>query len=206
MEIKAAQAAIEAILFASGEAVPAERLADALEIDRGTVRRLASSLADRVNSSGGGLEIIHTEDSYQLVTRSEYASLIRRALDIRRNMPLSQASMEALAIVAYSQPVTRGYIEEIRGVDCSGIISTLLGKGLIEEHGRLDVPGRPILYGTTQNFLRCFGLGSLSDLPQVRDEPVDEKRTNTAPQGAGTGGQAGGQTGAKAEERGEDGE
>jgi segregation and condensation protein B len=168
MEIKSAQAAIEAILFASGEPVPVERLIDALEIDKQTVRRLLSMIEERINSLQGGLCLIRTEDAYQLTTRPEYAEYIRRALDIKRNMPLSQAAMEALAIVAYSQPVTKGYIEEVRGVDCSGIMSNLVAKGLIEEQGRLEVPGRPILYGTTPDFLRCFGLASISELPPVQ--------------------------------------
>lgn len=175
MEIRSAQAAIEAILFASGEAVPIERLVDALEIDKQTVRRLLSDLGERINGINGGVKLIRAEDSYQLVSREEYASYVRRALDIKRNMPLSQAALEALAITAYNQPVTKSYIEEVRGVDCSGIIASLTGKGLIEECGRLDVPGRPILYATTPNFLRCFGLSSLSELPAAETlEAVSE--------------------------------
>jgi segregation and condensation protein B len=180
MEIKSAQAAIEAILFASGDPVPVERLADALEMDKQTVRKLAAALAEDVNSGGGGLFVAHMDDAYQLTTRTEYASFIRRALEIRRNTPLSQAAMEALAVVAYSQPVTKGYIEEVRGVDCSGIISTLLNRGLIEERGRLEVPGRPILYGTTDNFLRCFGLTTISDLPEVRQEDETPEQADEA--------------------------
>lgn len=180
MEIKSAQAAIEAILFASGEPVPVERLIDALEIDKQTVRRLISLIEERINSSQGGLCLIRTEDAYQLTTRHEYAQFIRRALDIKRNMPLSSASMEALAIVAYSQPVTRSYIDEVRGVDCSGIMSNLVAKGLIEERGRLEVPGRPILYGTTPDFLRCFGLASLSELTPVQQLTVQDPEAAAA--------------------------
>jgi segregation and condensation protein B len=180
MEIKSAQAAIEAILFASGEPVPVERLIDALEIDKQTVRRLLSMIEERINSLQGGLCLIRTEDAYQLTTRPEYAEYIRRALDIKRNMPLSQAAMEALAIVAYSQPVTKGYIEEVRGVDCSGIMSNLVAKGLIEEQGRLEVPGRPILYGTTPDFLRCFGLASISELPPVQGLTAQEPEAAAA--------------------------
>ena len=180
MEIKSAQAAIEAILFASGEPVPVERLIDALEIDKQTVRRLLSMIEERINSLQGGLCLIRTEDAYQLTTRPEYAEYIRRALDIKRNMPLSQAAMEALAIVAYSQPVTKGYIEEVRGVDCSGIMSNLVAKGLIEEQGRLEVPGRPILYGTTPDFLRCFGLASISELPPVQELTAREPEATAA--------------------------
>lgn len=180
MEIKSAQAAIEAILFASGEPVPVDRLVDALEIDRQTVRKLIAVLEERINGGQGGLCIIRTEDAYQLTTRAEYAAYVRRALDIKRNMPLSQAAMEALAVVAYNQPVTKGYIEEIRGVDCSGIMASLSAKGLIEERGRLEVPGRPILYGTTQDFLRCFGLASLSDLPCVQDDSATDEEVSAS--------------------------
>jgi segregation and condensation protein B len=174
MEIKSAQAAIEAILFASGDPVPVERLVDALEIDKQTVRRLIAMIEERINIAQGGLCLIRTEDAYQLTTRAEYASYIRRALDIKRNMPLSQAAMEALAVVAYNQPVTRGYIDEVRGVDCAGVMSSLVAKRLIEERGRLEVPGRPILYGTTPDFLRCFGLASLSELPPVEELMIQE--------------------------------
>jgi segregation and condensation protein B len=180
MEIKSAQAAIEAILFASGDPVPVERLVDALEIDRQTVRRLISVIEERVNGSQGGLCLIRTEDAYQLTTRPEYAQYVRRALDIKRSMPLSPASMEALAIVAYSQPVTKAYIEEVRGVDCAGLISNLLSKGLIEEQGRLEVPGRPILYCTTPDFLRCFGLASLSELTPVEELTAREPEAAAA--------------------------
>ena len=163
MEIKTAQAAIEAILFASGEPVPADRIAEALEIDKQTVRRLLSLLEEKYGE--GGIRLIRVGEAWQMGTREEYASYIRSVLDIRRNTPLSQAAMEALAVVAYHQPVTRSYIEEVRGVDCSGIVSTLVNHGLIEECGRLDVPGKPILYATTADFLRCFGLSSLEELP-----------------------------------------
>ena len=179
MEIKSAQAAIEAILFASGEPVPVERIIDALEIDRQTVRKLLATIEERINGSKSGLCLIRTEDAYQLTTRPEYAEYVRRALDIKRNMPLSQAAMEVLSIVAYRQPVTKGYIEEVRGVDCSGTISNLAAKGLIDERGRLEVPGRPILYGTTPDFLRCFGLASVSDLPPV-EEPAGQAQESAA--------------------------
>ena len=179
MEIKSAQAAIEAILFASGEPVPVERIIDALEIDRQTVRKLLATIEERINGSKSGLCLIRTEDAYQLTTRPEYAEYVRRALDIKRNMPLSQAAMEVLSIVAYRQPVTKGYIEEVRGVDCSGTISNLAAKGLIDERGRLEVPGRPILYGTTTDFLRCFGLASVSDLPPV-EEPAGQAQESAA--------------------------
>ncbi len=168
MEVKTAQAAMEAILFASGDPVPAERLAAVLAIDRKTVDRLLKVLEQKWNS-GGGIRLIRMGDAWQMTTREEFSSYVRSALDMRRNTPLSQAAMEVLAVVAYHQPVTRGYIDEVRGVDCSGTVSSLAEKGLIAECGRLDVPGRPILYGTTADFLRCFGLSSLDELPPIAE-------------------------------------
>lgn len=168
MEVKTAQAAMEAILFASGDPVPAERLAAVLAIDRKTVDRLLKVLEQKWNS-GGGIRLIRMGDAWQMTTREEFSSYVRSALDMRRNTPLSQAAMEVLAVVAYHQPVTRGYIDEVRGVDCSGTVSSLAEKGLIAECGRLDVPGRPILYGTTADFLRCFGLSSLGELPPIAE-------------------------------------
>ena len=165
MEIKEYKAAIEAILFANGEPIGADRLAELLELDEETVHRLAGDLMSEINTRSGGIAMVRLDEQYQLCTRKEYAELIRRALDIRRNTPLSQAAMEVLAIIAYNQPVTKAFIEQVRGVDCSGIIATLIQRELIEECGRLDAPGRPILYQTTPNFLRCFGLSSLDELP-----------------------------------------
>lgn len=181
MDIKTIEAAIEAILFASGEPVPAERLAQALEIDRATVVKIASVLMEETDAAGGGTQIVRMDDAYQMTTRPEYAPYVRKALDIRRDAPLSQAAMEVLAVVAYRQPVTRAYVEQVRGVDCSGTITSLAAKDLIEEQGRLDVPGRPILYGTSLNFLRCFGLGSLRDLPPVEQAPAAQPAGEETP-------------------------
>lgn len=172
MDIKTIEAAAEAVLFAAGEPVPTERLAQVLEVDRDTVDKLLSNMASRRSEDGSGLKLVRVENNWQLVTKAEFAPYIRQVLEIRRNTPLSQAAMEILAIVAYSQPVTHGYIDEVRGVDCSGTIGSLLQKGLIEERGRMDVPGKPIVYGTTLHFLQCFGLKSLSELPQL---PAEEK-------------------------------
>lgn len=179
MEVKTAQAAMEAILFASGDPVPPERLAEVLHLDRKTVDRLLQVLAEKWNSSGG-IRLIRVDTAWQMTTREEYAEYVRSALDIRRNTPLTQAAMEVLAVVAYHQPVTRGYIDEVRGVDCSGTVTSLMEKRLVAECGRLDVPGRPILYGTTPDFLRCFGLSSLDELPPLRETVSAE---GTAPVG-----------------------
>lgn len=180
MELKHLEAAIEAVLFASGEPVPADRLAQALETDRATVQKLLSLMMEKREAENFGVEIIRVDDCYQMATKLDYAGPIHRAMDIRRNLPLTPAAMETLAIIAYNQPVTKGYIEKVRGVDSGGTVSSLEAKGLIEERGRLDVPGRPILYGTTLNFLRCFNLKTLNDLPKV--EAVDGPGTGESEQ------------------------
>ena len=174
MEIKQYQAAIEAILFASGEPVPVSRLALALELDEETTRRIAEDWAQDVNTREGGMTALRLDDQYQLCSSKEYAGYVRKAMDIRRNTPLSQAAMEVLAIIAYNQPVTRPFVEQVRGVDCSAVVQGLQQKGLIEEKGRMDLPGRPLLYGTTSNFLRCFGIASLDQLP-----PLPQSEDNT---------------------------
>ena len=167
MEIKQYQAAVEAVLFASGEPISASRLAEVLELDEETTVRLADDLMQEVNTRSGGLLIVRLGDQYQMCTKSSYADYIRKALDIRRNTPLSQAAMETLAIVAYNQPVTRAFIDQVRGVDCGAVVQGLVAKNLVEEKGRLELPGRPLLYGTTPDFLRCFGLSSLEELPSL---------------------------------------
>ncbi|MBR5011510.1 MAG: SMC-Scp complex subunit ScpB, partial [Clostridia bacterium] len=113
-------------------------------------------------------------NTYQLSTKKEYAPYIKKVFDIKRKTPLSQAALEVLAVVAYNQPVTKAFIEQVRGVDCSAVITTLTEKELIEERGRLELPGRPLLYGTTKNFLRCFGVSDLSELPQLPNENANE--------------------------------
>lgn len=173
MEIKEYQAAIEAVLFASGEPVAASRLAEVLELDLETAVRLADDWMQDVNTRGGGLLAVRLGDKYQLCTNKEYAGYVRRAMDIRRNTPLSQAAMEVLAIVAYNQPVTKAFIEQVRGVDCGAVVQGLAAKGLIEEKGRLELPGRPLLYGTTADFLRCFGVSTLDELPPLPQKEED---------------------------------
>lgn len=174
MEIKQYQAAIEAVLFAAGEPLAVSRLAETLELDEETVVRLAEDLKQEINTRGGGLMMVRLEDQYQLCTRQEYAGYVRKALDIRRNTPLSQAAMEVLAIVAYNQPVTKAFIEQVRGVDCGAVVQGLVTKNLVEEKGRLELPGRPLLYGTTPDFLRCFGVSSLQELPPLPQQADEE--------------------------------
>ncbi len=163
--------AFEAILFASGEPVEMERFCEVFEIDDETVEKVMDMLSDRLEKQESAVKLVRLDFSYQLCTKKEYAEYIRSVLDLRRRTPLSQAALEVLAVIAYNQPVTKAYIEQVRGVDCSGVVSTLVEKNLLEEKGRLELPGRPLLYGTTANFLRCFGLSSLDDLPEV---PVNE--------------------------------
>lgn len=173
MGIKQYQAAVEAIVFASGEPVPLSRLALALELDEETTARIADDWVQDINTRGGGLTALKLNDRYQLCSSKACAAYVRKAMDIRRNTPLSQAAMEVLAIIAYNQPVSRPFVEQVRGVDCSAVMQGLQQKGLIEERGRMDLPGRPLLYGTTPNFLRCFGISSLEQLP-----PLPQKQEN----------------------------
>lgn len=165
MNINEMVSCCEAILFACGESVEALRICDALEIEADELDKIMTMLADRLEDSGSGLMLLRLENSYQLASRQKYADAIRTVMDLRRRAPLSQAALEVLAVVAYNQPVTRSYIEQVRGVDCSGVISSLIEKGLLEEKGRLELPGLPLIYGTTDQFLRCFSLSSLSELP-----------------------------------------
>lgn len=171
-------AAIEAILFANGASVSLDRIAQALDISKRKTEEHISLLINDYNSSDRGITIIKLGDSYQMVSRKEYAPQIRTVMDLRRNTPLSQAALEVLAVVAYNQPVTKAFVEQVRGVDCSGVIGSLSAKGLVEEKGRLELPGRPLLYGTTENFLRCFNLSSLEDLPPLPENDEEKDKTN----------------------------
>lgn len=161
-------AIIEAVLFACGEPIEAEKLAAAAEMEKETAERMVERLNDRYSEQGSAVMIGKLDGSYQMMTRPEFARYIKTALETRRQTPLSPAAMEVLAIVAYNQPVTRGFVDQVRGVDSGGVVRSLVERDLLEEHGRLnDVPGRPIAYRTTDNFLRCFKLNSLEDLPAI---------------------------------------
>lgn len=155
--------AFEAILFAAGQPMTYEKLAQALDITEEEASACADELA--LSYEGRGIQLIRVGDGCQLVTREKYLPYIRTALGVRRGGNLSRASLETLAIIAYNQPVTRAYIDEVRGVDTGYVVSSLVEKGLIASKGRLDVPGRPMLYGTTDAFLRVFGLERLDQLP-----------------------------------------
>ena len=180
MTFKELRAAAEAVLFASGEPIEAEKIAEALEISTEDTEKLIASIIDELNDRNSGICIIKLDDKYQMCTRLELAKYVRNALEIKKNTPLSQAAFEVLAIVAYNQPVTKSFIEQVRGVDCSGPIANLVQKSLIEEKGRLDLPGRPLLYGTTDGFLRCFCVSSLSELPPLPEKEVETEASDTA--------------------------
>lgn len=161
--------ALEAVLFAAGEAVSFARISELFEISSDEAKLLAQALATELKEDGRAFEVFLTEDAAGLCTRKEYAPYVSAYLEIKRNVPLSKAALEALAVVAYQQPTTKGYIEKVRGVDCSAIINSLLQRDLVEECGRMDAPGRPILYRTTAAFLRCFGLSSPDELPTLEE-------------------------------------
>lgn len=170
MKYKEYYAAAEAVLFASGEPVSAERLGAALELDVPTLTKMMNNLMDIYHEEDRGIQIVRLDDSYQMCTKPAFAGQIKQVLELKRTAPLSSAALEVLAIIAYNEPVTKGFIEQVRGVDSSSIVNNLHEKALIEEAGRLEVPGRPIAYRTSPNFLRCFGMSSLHDLPPLPDE------------------------------------
>lgn len=159
--------AIEAILFAAGDPVGVDRMALAIGAGRDQIEVNLKALMDAYSFERRGMRIIRLEDAYQMVSAQELSEVITRALETRKPPKLSASALETLTVIAYYQPTTKAFVEQIRGVDSSYTISALLNKKLIEEQGRLSVPGRPILYGTTPDFLRTFGIASLDDLPEV---------------------------------------
>ena len=161
------EAAIEGILFASGEPVAVDRICVALDMDRNTVELVLQKLADYYSFERRGMRLVRMEDTWQLCSAPEYGDYIRKAFEIRKPAKLSQPALEVLTIIAYYQPTTRAYVDQIRGVDSSYTVGLLLDRHLIEECGRLQVPGRPRLYRTTKAFLRAFHLSSLEDLPEM---------------------------------------
>ena len=191
MEINQYKARIEAVLFASGEPVSAARLAELLDVEEDTVYQVVTMMKDDYDAEERGILLVELGESFQLATKDCYAGLIRSALEIRRNTPLSQAAMEVLSIIAYNQPVTKSFVEQVRGVESGQIVNNLAEKGLVEEAGRLEVPGRPISYRTTLQFLRCFGISSLEQLPPLPDQSgqvmLDEFISSEAAEEEGTG-------------------
>ena len=170
MNIDSMQATAEAVLFASGEPLEIARVAEAIELDIEATEIILNNLSASLKERGSGLCVLKLAEKYQLCARTEYAEIIRSVLEIKRDTPLSSAAFAVLSAVAYNQPITKSYIEQVRGVDCSGVISTLCQKGLVEEKGILELPGRPLIYGTTPEFLRCFCLSSLRELPDLPEK------------------------------------
>lgn len=183
MEVKELEAAIEGILFAAGDPVGVERLCLALEQDRNTIDGICRRLADRFSYERRGVRIVQLDSSWQMCSAPEYAPLIRKTLESRRPAKLSQPALEVLAIIAYFQPVTRAYVDQVRGVDSAYTVGLLLERELIEEAGRLAVPGRPIQYRTTKNFLRTFGLTKLEELPELPGSVAEDGQLTLALEG-----------------------
>ena len=179
MEQEELQRVLEAILFAAGEPVEISRLSASLEVDAKDIEAAADALADELAFNRRGIRILKLENAYQMASSGEMADLITKTLETRKPPKLSASQLEALTIIAYYQPATKAMVEQIRSVDSSYTISALLNKKLIEEAGRLNVPGRPILYRTTADFLRTFGLKSLKELPEIEKvnlgEPIQEE-------------------------------
>lgn len=167
MQLSETQNKLLAILFAAGEPLEGARLGEAIGITAEEVALQTAGISAWLTDGALPLELRQLGSAYQLCTSPVYAGEIRRALELRRNTPLTPAALEVLAIIAYNQPVTRGFVEQVRGVDSSSVVVSLVEKGLVEEAGRMDLPGRPIAYRTTPAFLRCFSLGSLEELPDV---------------------------------------
>ena len=186
MEQTELQRAIEAILFAAGEPVEISRLAFALECDEADVADAADTLAGQLAFERRGIRLLKLENAYQMVSSGEMADFVTKALETRKPPKLSSSQLETLTIVAYYQPATKAMVEQIRGVDSAYSVAALLNKKLIEEAGRLNVPGRPILYKTTPDFLRTFGLSSLEELPTIEkvsfNEPIPENPDQLAMQ------------------------
>ena len=174
LEMKELESAVEAILFASGEAVHIDRICLALNLDKLSVEETLQRLGDHYAFERRGIRLVRMEDKWQLCSAPEYADMIRRAFEVRKPAKLSQPALEVLSIIAYHQPTTRAQVDQIRGVDSSYTVTLLLERDLIEECGRLQVPGRPRLYRTTENFLRSFHLTSLKELPTLLGEDGDD--------------------------------
>lgn len=170
MKLNEALAVIEAVLFAHGDPITLDKLSEATEIDLEELPKLIDQLERGYNVRESGLRILRLNDGYQLATRQEYGEAVKKALETKRQAPLSQAAMESLSIIAYNQPVTKAFVEQVRGIDSSSVVNTLVERGLLEEAERLELPGRPIAYRTTDTFLRCFGLSSLAELPPIPNQ------------------------------------
>jgi len=176
VDVKEVESAIEAILFAAGEPVGVERLCMTLELDRVTADAVCKRMGDRYKYERRGIRLVRMDNCYQLCSAPECASYVRKAFESRKPARLSQPALEVLAIIAYNQPTTKAYVDQVRGVDSAYTVSLLAERELIEECGRLAVPGRPILYRTTQNFLRSFGLSTIEELPELPVPSAEEEQ------------------------------
>ncbi len=174
-------ATVEAVLFAVGEPTELSKISQAINVDALLIKQAVQILSEKYEAEESGICLLRLEDKYQLCSKTEFADSIRKVIEVKKNAPLSQAALEVLAIVAYNQPVTKAFIEQIRGVDCSAVISNLCQKCLLEEKGRMDVPGRPLIYGTTPEFLRCFCISSLDELPPLPENNTNVEKTENLP-------------------------
>ncbi len=159
------------------------RIAQVLGVRTYVIEEAIQKMQEKYNTPESGIHLLFLGGSAQFTTNPAFIEPVRGVLDLKRNTPLSQAALEVLAVVAYNQPVTKAFVEQVRGVDCSGVIGSLVQKGLLEERGRLELPGRPLLYGTTENFLRCFQLASIEDLPPPDSGEESEDGGEPGPEG-----------------------
>lgn len=187
MQIANIESAIEAILYAAGYPVKYSKLSEVLGLEVKDVKTMVEHMATQYNSESSvrGINLLMFDETCQFCTKEQYAPYIREALGIKRGGNLSASSLEVLAVIAYNQPVTRAYVDTVRGVDSSYAMNSLIDKGLIESSGRLDAPGRPMIYSTTEKFLRVFGINSISDLPETesldklaQSEAIDKEALN----------------------------
>ena len=160
--------AAEAVIFASGDGISTQKLKEVLELDLKQLQYILETLSEKYNRSESGIRFVKNTEAVFFITDTEYADYVYKALSQKRKSPLSNAAMETLAIIAYNQPVSRAFIEQVRGVDSTSSVQTLLNRNLIEEAGRLDIPGKPISYRTTQVFLRSFSIEGLEQLPKIK--------------------------------------
>ena len=177
LEREKIEATIEAVLFAMGDAVDVEKIATAIGHDKDTTRKLVHQMMDRYNSREGGMEIIELENAFQLATRREYYDALIKVAKQPKRYVLTDVQLEVLSIVAYKQPVTRQEVEKIRGVNSDHALNRLVEYNLVGEAGRLDAPGKPIVFGTTEEFLRNFGVRSAEELPAIQPELVEEMKS-----------------------------
>lgn len=171
-----------AVFFATAEPLLPEKLSEILQVSEEQAQSAIADLIKQLSDDSSGVELICLNGAYQLATKKQYGDIVKRALEIKKNTPLSQAALEVLAIVAYNQPVTRSFVEQVRGIDSSSVMAGLVEKGLIEESGRLDLPGKPLAYQTTDNFLRCFSMSDLGQLPPIDHDPAKEILDDGEPQ------------------------